>query len=89
MDTLLGAAVHIANNPTLLGSGGSLAEILGVAGAALALTVLWIGTRFLRRGKRQTVLAAAQPVRPEVAHTARLAARNGRRARDARAPLAR
>jgi hypothetical protein len=89
MDTLLGTAVHIANNPTLHGSGGSLAEILGVAGAALALTVLWIGTQFLPRGKQQTVLAAAQPARPEVAHASRLAARTGRRASDARAPLAR
>jgi hypothetical protein len=90
MVTLLGAAVHVANKATLHGSGSSLAEILGIAGAALALVVLWVGTRLLPRGNGQPALTVAQRSQREVAHASRLtAARRGRRARAPRTPLAR
>lgn len=90
MVTLVSTAVHVTSNAPFHGSGSSLAEILGIAGAAFALTVLWIGTRFLPRGKGQPALTVAQPSRREVAPASRLtSARSGRRARDPRTPLVR
>ncbi|HEV2981775.1 MAG TPA: hypothetical protein VGX51_10110 [Solirubrobacteraceae bacterium] len=90
MLTLLGISVHVTNNAPVHGSASTAAEVLTIAGAVLALTALWIGTRFLPRGKQQPALTIAQPAHPEVAQVSRLAAtRPGRPTHAARTPLAR
>jgi hypothetical protein len=89
MLTLLGISVHVTNNAPLHGSAGTTVEVLAIAGAALALTALWIGTRFLPRSK-QPALTIAQRAHSEVAQVSRLAAaRPGRPTRAPRAPLPR
>jgi hypothetical protein len=91
MSTVLGAAVHVANNAAPLhGSGSSASEVLGIGGAALALTVLWVMTRFLPRGERQPAATVTQSVHSTAERTSRLAAsRPERRARAPRKPVVR
>jgi hypothetical protein len=90
VSTVLGIAVHVANNGPLHGSGSSAAEILGIGGAALTLTVLWVMTRFLPRGERQSAATVTQSVHGAAARTSRPAAtRPGRHARVPRSPVAR
>ena len=90
MSTVLGIAVHVANNGPLHGSGSSAAEILGIGGAALTLTALWVMTRFLPRGERQAAATVTQSVHSAAARTSSLATTGaGRRARAPRSPVAR
>jgi hypothetical protein len=89
MITVLGIAAHVAHRTAAAPSASSLTEILGIAGAALSLTVLWVATRFLPRGQKRPALTVTRPRLGELRSPGPTAPRPVQGSRGRRTPVAR